>query len=385
MKQVCDINKCTGCSACMQICPKKCIKMLPDKQGHIISVIDEKQCINCERCVKTCPANYPPAFNYPKQCYAAWAKNEDVRMSCASGGISTVLSEYIINNGGIVYGCAILKELEFKHIRVDNIKDLELLKGSKYVYSNCEDVYKNIKQDWSENKKVLFIGTPCQKAGILNYIGKNENLYTIDLICHGFPSQQMLKELFAQIDIKDIKSVKFRENNVRKIIYEKQNGENITICNLSKQRWQNYYYEGFLSKTIIRNSCFECLFSKPKRIGDITLGDFWGIGKKEKFEHSTKNGCCACLINTDKGQNLFNNIKDNIECYERNINEAIEGNHSLREISKKNLNSIIFNFLYPKINFNSAVFLSCFDKILKYKIKRTVKNGISLFQRIKTK
>ena len=377
MKQVCDINKCTGCSACMQICPKKCIKMLPDKQGHIISVIDEQQCINCEQCVKTCPVNNPPAFNYPKQCYAAWAKNEDVRTSCASGGISTLLSEYIINNGGIVYGCASLKELKFKHIRIDNIKDLELLKGSKYVYSNCEYVYKNIKQDLSDNKKVLFIGTPCQNAGILNYIGENKNLYTVNLICHGVPSQQMLKENISnKIDISNISSVSFRENNDFKIKCNDLEKRTITICDFSKIRWENCYYEGFFRQLTFRKSCYSCLFAKSRRIGDITLGDFWGIGKKEKFEHSTKNGCSVCLINTDKGQNIFNNIKDNVEYYERNVNEAVEGNDQLRYPSKKGYNKIFFDFLYPKISFDKAILISCFERFLKYKIKMFVERII---------
>ena len=377
MKQVCGINKCTGCSACVQVCPKKCIKMQPNKKGHILSVIDEKLCVNCGMCVKVCPINNNPKFNFPKKCYAAWAKNKDIRISCSSGGVSTVLSEYIINNGGIVYGCASLKNLEFKHIRVDNIKDLELLKGSKYVFSNCEDIYIKIKQDLLDNKKVLFIGTSCQNAGILNYIGNDENLYTLNLICHGVPSQQMLKQSFAnKVNIKNISNISFRNNNDYNMVYKTLNNEIIEICNLSKKRWENYYYEGFIRAIILRNSCYNCFFSKPERIGDITLGDFWGIGKKKKFEYSTKNGCSVCLINTERGQFLFDNIKNNIEYYERNIDEAIEGNARLRYSSEKKYNVSFFNFLYPKINFNKAVLLSCFEKFLKYKIKRFIKQLI---------
>lgn len=388
MKQVCDISKCTGCSACVQVCSKKCIKMLPDKQGHIISVIDEKQCVNCGMCIKVCPINNKPIFYFPKKCYAAWAKSEKTRKSCSSGGIATILSEYVINNGGVVYGCASLKNLEFKHIRVDNTKDLELLKGSKYVYSSCEDSYKNIKQDLLDNKKVLLVGTPCQNAGILNYIGENENLYIVNLICHGVPSQQMLKESFSKkIDISNIKSLSFRENNNFKMKYQSLiNGRYISICDFSKKRWENYYYEGFFRQIIFRKSCYHCLFAKSERIGDLTLGDFWGIGRKEKFEHSIKNGCSVCLINTVKGLFLFDNIKDNIEYYERNINEAIEGNSQLRYPSQQNYNVKFFNLLYPKIGFDNSVKISCFEKVLKYKIKRVIKNGMNFwFQKDKIK
>jgi len=377
VKHVCDINKCTGCAACVQVCPKKCIKMLPNKKGHIVSVIDEKQCVNCGHCIRICPINNKPTFNFPKKCYATWAKNEHTRTSCSSGGICTILSEYIINTGGIVYGCASLKNLEFKHVRVDNIKDLEFLRGSKYVFSSCEDIYIKIKQDLLNNKKVLFIGTPCQNAGVLNYIGNNESLYTINLICHGVPSQQMLKESYDnKIDVSNINSVSFRENNNFKMKYTNSKGKINTICDFSKARWENYYYEAFFRQISFRSSCYDCIFAKSERIGDITLGDFWGLGKKEKFEYSIKKGCSVCLINTDKGQTLFNNIKNNIEFYERSINEAIEGNNQLRYSSQQNYNVKIFNFLYPKISFNKAVLISCFEKFLKYKIKIFIKKLI---------
>lgn len=377
MKQVCNIKDCTGCSACVQVCPKNCIKMLSDKKGHIISVIDEKECVNCGQCSKVCPVNNNPTFNFPKKCYAAWATNEKTRKNCSSGGIATVLSEYFINNGGIVYGCASLKNLDFKHIRVDNVKDLELLKGSKYVYSKCEDIYIKIKQDLLNNKQVLFIGTPCQNAGIINYIGKNEHLYMVNLICHGVPSLQMLREsISSKIDINNFYSMSFRDGHEFKMKYQNLNKETITICDFSKVRWENYYYEGFFRQIIFRKSCYNCFFAKAERIGDITIGDFWGIGKKEKFEYSIKKGCSVCLINTDRGQFLFDNVKNSINFYERNINEAIEGNPQLRRPSKQNYNAKIFNFLYPKIGFNNSVKISCFERFFKYKIQKIVK-GIS--------
>ena len=125
-KTICSTIYCSGCGACVANCPKHCIYLKPNKQGHFFPEINKQQCINCGICTKTCPVNTKPIFNFPEKCYAAWSKNENIRLSCSSGGIATILSESIINNGGVVYGCASLKNLEFKHIRVDNLKDLEL-------------------------------------------------------------------------------------------------------------------------------------------------------------------------------------------------------------------------------------------------------------------
>lgn len=371
MKQVCDINKCTGCSACSQVCPEKCIKMLADKRGHVISVVDEQSCINCGICAKICPINNSPTFFYPKECYAAWAKNEDIRISCSSGGISTLLSEYIVNSGGIVYGCASLKNLEFKHIRVDNIKDLELLKGSKYVYSNCEDSYKNIEKDLSNNKKVLFVGTPCQNAGILKYIGYNKNLYTINLICHGVPSQQMLKE-YIRKKLKDeikVKNISFRNGNNFILKCDGYNFSNTVIPNM--------YLTLFLKGINYRPSCYNCTYAQENRIGDITLGDFWGIGKKEPFKKNIENGCNVIIVNTDKGLQLLNSCRTEIYLYQREYDEAIAGNKQLQHHVYCGIYTKIFNKFYPLLSFNKAAFFSSFPMLLFEAIKNIIKKYAS--------
>ncbi len=196
MKEICPKDKCTGCAACFNACGKKAITMTEDSCGYVHPQIDNELCVDCGLCTKVCPVNTKISLRYPLDCYAATVKSDEELLSCASGGIATELSRYVIDNGGVVYGCT-GKDIRYvHHIRVDCKEDLQFLKGSKYVQSFIGETYKAVKNDLQTEKLVLFVGTPCQVAGLQGFLRQKDypNLITADLVCHGVPSQRMLND-----------------------------------------------------------------------------------------------------------------------------------------------------------------------------------------------
>lgn len=374
---ICDKSECTGCSACKNICPKGCITMIPnDTLRHVYPSINDDICIQCGLCVKVCPANHTPHRFTSRISYAGWNKNVNEYKSCSSGGAATAICRTILEKGGIVYGCAQFPGIEIKHIRVDSPDQLYLLKESKYAQSIIDDTYRNILTDLNSGKRVLFIGTPCQVAGLKNYIGKRDtNLYTIDLVCHGVPSQGYLKQHVKSI-VGSLNNViiRFRENNayVFSIKIKDDNGTKKTIYRnaIFEKRYQDGYLNSFFDGYSFRDSCYNCKFANIKRCSDLTLGDFWGIGKEIPFEHEHKYGCSLLLPNTDKGAYLIENIKDQFYLYERSVEEAIKGNSQLRHPVSINRRKKFFRKLTRFLSINIAYHISVADLPLRHRLFR---------------
>lgn len=371
---ICDKNKCTGCFCCFNVCPRNAISMEEDKFGYIYPKIDTKKCINCNICKMRCPSNNVLPLNTIKKCYAGMDKNNKSREKSSSGGIAYILSKFIIKHGGIVYGASFESGLKVEHVRVDNLTCLEKLRGSKYVHSYINDTYKQAKEDLKTGKQVLFIGTPCQISGLKFYLGKNyDNLYLIDIICHGVPSLQFLKEEIG--DIKNIDNIIFRENNNFYLsIFSK--GKKI----INKYFLDSPYYDGFLCGTTYRDNCYNCLYAQPKRIGDITLGDFWGLHDDSKLYDSREKGVSLILILNNKGQKLFNNISNEIIYEERNIQEAIDGNKQLRHPTKINRTAKKFKQKYIKGKFVQAYNRSHKRGLLYRKIKNILSKNKKIYK-----
>lgn len=368
---ICPKEKCTGCFACHNICPKNAINMVEDEFGYIYPVIDEKKCINCNLCKKVCPSLNPIKAIYPQKCYAMYAKDKKIRDESTSGGAATIFSTYIIKNGGVVYGATYSKGI-INHLRIDNLKDLPKLKGSKYVHSYILDTYKEAKKDLTNNKKVLFIGTPCQIAGLKRYLMKDyDNLYLIDIICHGVPSQKYLKDEIG-------------ENN-EKVSFRSKDGFILKTYNTlneskSTELSDSNYYSSFMSGLIYRENCYNCFYAKPERISDITIGDFWGLGKDSKLYDYDNSGVSVILPITDKGIKLFEECCDKMIYEERKIEEAINGNAQLRYATLKPKNYYKFQKVYLKSGFSTA-----YKKTNKIKIlKRKLKNNKYIYEIYKT-
>lgn len=349
--KICDYTKCSGCFACANACPVGAIQMKPGKIGHLFPVISDK-CIECYKCIRTCPVNMPVELQRPSKTFAFWIKDDKEHTTSTSGGAAACFTNYILENGGTVYGCASLPYGIIEHIRIDKKEDAYKLKGSKYVHSHINGALKLIKDDLNNGKKVLFIGLPCQVAGLKNYIGKNsECLYTIDLICHGVPSQQVLFEYIKSLGIKreDVDVVAFRESK----------GYYLSILSAGrslyrKNECKDLYYMAFNDNLCFRNSCFICRYSVLERIGDLTIGDFWGLGKKVPFSHDSHGNVSVVLVNTPKGKYLMDVCANKYEAIERTLQEAIAGNHNLSRPSVAS-NADKFQALYGHVSIQTAL------------------------------
>lgn len=379
MKLICDKKECTGCGLCAARCPKHCIEMKPGFLGHLYPEIDQSKCIDCKLCQKGCPSLQDISSCYPKKAYAAWSKDEEDYVTSTSGGIASVLSQYIVAKGGVVYGCSVLPNIQISHIRVDKLENLHLLKGSKYVQSQINDIIPQLRKDVQERNLVLFIGTPCQVTAIKQlYKTMPNNLYLVDIICHGTPSNQFLKDYIQRnlkIDAARVTNVKFRLPDAFSLCVFEQDKLLYKSNNLWTHRYEDLYYNTFIDGYTYRDSCFSCHYAKSNRISDLTIGDFWGLGKevsdKDIPEH--KNGISCILPITDKGMILLNAICFNINIYERPVAEAINGNDQLRHPKNKNWRISMFQKLHNLIGVKAAYHLMVADKMVKYKLRKILK------------
>ena len=330
IKAVCDSAKCSGCFACVNICPVSAIQMHPGKIGHLYPLITDK-CIECGKCQKICPANNPVDLQEPLKTYAFWVKDDNEHRTSTSGGAAACFTNYILKGGGIVYGCASLPDGIIEHVRISKVEDAPKLKGSKYVHSHINEIFRLIKKDLLSGYKVLFIGLPCQVAGLKNYIGGNSNeLYTVDLICHGVPSQQVLFEYLSSIGIErsNIKHVTFRESHGYYLSVQTKTGKDYR-----KHEALDLYYMAFNDNLCFRDSCYTCPYSTLKRCGDITIGDFWGLGQNVPFDHNPNGNVSVVLVNNHKGAQLIEQTAEGSIAVERTLNEAVSGNHNLKSPS----------------------------------------------------
>ena len=369
---ICDKKKCTGCFACFNICPKKAINMIEDDNGFIYPIIDEKKCVNCNLCKKICPSINNAEKHSNQKCYAVFSKSKEIREKSTSGGIATTMSLEIIKNGGVVYGAAYADNCKVRHIRVNRVEELNQLQGSKYVHSYIEETYKNVKQDLTneEKNRVLFIGTPCQVAGLKKYLNKDyENLITIDIICHGVPSQKYLKDEVKRIyDDTNIDRVNFRSGNNYGFYIEK-NKEYVYGIDIKKSP----YCDSFMNGLSLRENCYNCQYANPERVSDITIGDFWGLSKESNFYDERGKGVSTVIISTKKGMDFFEENRNEFYIEERPYEESVNGNSQLRKPTIKNKNADRFKKIYASNGFYKT-YKKCTKLLrLKRKVKRLLK------------
>ena len=359
MEKICNVNKCTGCMACYNICPMNAISMAYNERTELSPIVNKEKCINCNLCQTICPANKDINVIEPNKVYACWNLDEEKRKTSSSGAIAYTLYENIIENDGVVFGCSYDDNLQLKFSYAESLDDIEKYKTSKYSQAYIGESYKNVEKFLKLGKKVLFIGSPCQVQGLKNYLRKDyENLYLVDFICHGVPSQLIIDEYIKFLNLEKKPSnmtfrgiysfilTLYKENE---IIYQKSSKEDA-------------YYYSFLNSLFYRESCYQCKFAQSKRGGDITIGDFWDIGRNIPFEHDTSSGVSAALINTKKGAKLFESIKSRIFYEERTLDEAVAGNAQLKAPSKKNQYYDLFLDFYKKYSFKKAI-EECFTKM----------------------
>lgn len=314
-KSIKDVScdKCVGCTACVNICPKNCIKMQVDQEGFAYPVIDAEQCINCGRCYKACPTIKNEKQKYYPRALGMINRSQRIREESSSGGIFYNLGRFIIEEGGVVCAATLDDGMRVKHILVDDIREMECLMKSKYVQSDLGNCYSQILELLTQGKKVLFVGTPCQVCGLRTFLGKEyENLFRVDLICHGVPSPQIWREFVENIENEKhskCNSVSFRNRTLEgwknfgmKIEFE----DGSTYIDTQKQ---NPYMFGFLKGYIDRKCCYDCQFKGINRCSDLTIGDFWSVDKYEKGFNDNK-GTSLVYVNTLKGKKMIEEIKN---------------------------------------------------------------------------
>lgn len=333
-----DLNKCYGCFACANICPKNCIELKQNEEGFFMPEVDRSACINCGLCDKVCIIGKTgkDLIDHKKRpaCYYGFLKDDALRKRSASGGLAYALSAECIKNGGVVFGVVGKWFENVHHVKAETLEQLEEICGSKYVQSQIGNMYTEAKEELERGKTVLFTGTPCQIAGLYSYLGKDyDNLLTADLMCHGVPSQKVLKAEIAEKEKQKGKikwlgrSNKYQFAPSQYIInYESGAEEVINETGL-------YFRKAFVANLIQRKSCNNCMFSQLPRVGDISMGDiFIGFGKKPLSVMDPKNiGVSSVVVNSPKGKHALNKISNIFEYGPMTLERTILSHNTLAQ------------------------------------------------------
>lgn len=372
---------CCGCGACELKCPKQCIELVENNEGFLYPSLNRNKCIDCGICKNVCPMEIERKDDKMLP-YAAYSKNKNILRQSSSGGIFSEFSEYILENQGKVYGAYMDKKFNVTHIGIETSDDLYKLTSSKYVQSDINNTYLTCKEDLDNKRLVFYVGTPCQIYGLKKFLGKEyENLYTADLICHGVPSKKMFysyidylekkhKGILTDINFRDKEKNKWSITLSYKILKNGKEKKYNKISSLSE------YFNGFLSGSFMRDSCYKCPFSATKRYGDVTLGDFWGY---QKSLPSLRNddGLSIVLCNTNRGRNMIELLK------RRNVFLTQVSEESVLKSENKNL---FYPTRRPEIRNNIYIELDRdgFDSISNkyfrdnFTLKNRIKNLIPL-------
>ncbi len=379
-----DSSVCTGCGACVAICPLNCIRMQEDKYGASLPAIDKTKCSKCGICSKYCPANTPPTFSYPKACYASWLDNREERALCASGGLAYAISKYMIESrNGIVFGVAYNENMEPVFSSAETTTELEPFKGSKYVQARIDkSIYRQIIQYLKAGRFVLFVGTPCQVAGLYSAVKgvDTARLMTIDLICHGVAPARYLAEEVKTLTgrrRRAICDIRFRGNDdfryslglIRRLLGRGVEGNNYSLTLWSRNKDgsikrlyrgdknHNYYLRGFLEGITLRDNCYSCRYARPERISDLTLGDFIGLGSNGPFQYSAGN-VSSVFCNTDKGDKFYREAissNSSLRNFERQYGERLNYRPSLLEPCPRHPLNTEFRRFYPELGYPKTI------------------------------
>lgn len=352
--------KCTGCMACVQSCPRSCIRIEKDQFGNLYPAILEISCIQCGKCDQVCPEHYPVPKRVPQHAWAAWSLDADTRRKAASGGAASEFYRQALQDGWWICGTAWQADFKAVHELSKDFDAIERFRNSKYVFSDCSDAYSEIAELLKSGERVLFISLPCKVAGLLKFLGGgHKNLLTVDIVCHGTPSHQMLKEHIAAVDpYHEATALSFRIDNT--FAFHLKNGTRTVYRKVGRM---DLYLASFLEGLSYRPSCYRCSYADNGRVSDLTICDFWGLGKEIPFDHPYIGAVSAVLVNTPAGESFWNRCKQAFFFEERPVREAIAGNAQLNFPTPIHPRQAIFESLYKNCGFEKAV-----SKILKREI-----------------
>ena len=329
-------NKCTGCYSCVNICPKNCIRMVENEEGFWFPQIDSGVCVGCNLCEKHCPVlNELPIHKKEEdvKVYAFIHKDENVRKNSSSGGAFSAIAEYVLSQGGVVFGAAFDEKFDVCHICVDNISELSRLRGSKYVQSRIGNTYQQAEKYLKTGRMVLFTGTACQTSGLIAYLGRDyENLITQDLICHGVPSPMAWRkyiQLREQLERSKVKRIFFRDKSYGwhnwHIAFWFENG-----AEYKQNQRDDMMIMSFLRGKCSRECCYDCKFKQKVRLADFTLADFWGIEHLAP-ELNDEKGVSSVYVNSEKAARIIQAVRSRADFREMDLDSAVSYNLAMVE------------------------------------------------------
>lgn len=331
-----DLEECCGCSACASACTSQCIVMQEDEEGFLYPRINAENCTSCNLCKKVCPINQERAIqpDYPVKAYACINKNEAERLQSSSGGVFCVLARYVLERGGKVYGAAFDKEWAVCHIKIDTVEEIGKLQGSKYLQSNKNAIYKQVKEDLQAGREVLFSGTPCEIGGLKGFLGrKYEKLLCVDVVCHGVPSPMVWQKYLAYIE-EQTGCPRDRESTpAHRSKSDGWSRYSVSIpfshdTEYRKEHDKDLYMRTFLENIILRPSCYNCHFKPSAGLSDISLADFWGI-ENVLPEFFDDKGTSLILVNTGYGNTIFREIQDSLRWQQVDYDMAVKYNQAI--------------------------------------------------------
>lgn len=350
-------SKCCGCGACYNVCPCKCISMYVDSEGFSYPMIDKNRCIDCGLCEKICPVLHPVQIAEKPVVFAAINNNAAIRERSSSGGIFTLLAERTIKKGGVVFGASFDENWRVVHQYTETMEGLARFRGSKYVQSDIGTSFQDAKHFLDQGREVLFSGTPCQIAGLKNYLRKSySNLFTVDLVCHGTPSpdiwrKYLLETICKRLNLKNIKDLNIGDHISNICFRSKENGwKNFHVRFEYKNGeveslpfYRNSYMSVFLSNLSLRPCCYSCPAKLYQIQSDITLADFWGVNEICP-EIDDDKGCGLIFVNDKEKLELL----DILDCKLKRLflDSIVEYNSSILNSVKEPINRSFFFFVY---------------------------------------
>ena len=374
---ICPRERCTGCAACFNACPSECISMDPDQEGFLRPVIDQERCDECGACTDVCPIlnmGRPDETRKPGV-YACWDKDDAVRFRSASGGAFSAFASSTLGENGIVFGAAYDGNMKVGHVGVTQKGELPRLRGSKYVQSDVVRVYTEIRSFLKQGRKVLFSGTPCQVAGLKAFIGgPDDNMLTCDLLCKGVPSPGLFEKYVSNLEQR-FRGKLVTLNPRHKLLGWKlpstkavfADGREFVLSGLD-----DAFMFGFANNTTLREACYQCPYSNNVREGDVSLGDFWGIGEGDPFHHDTRNGVSLVLVNTEKGHVFFGDSTGNLYVEQRTLAEARQRQRVMKQPVREPKERKAVFADYQRLGFDELAKRHLMDKGVKGLIKSVV-------------
>lgn len=385
MINISDKSKCCGCTACASICPYDAICMQPDELGFLYPMVDRTKCVDCGLCEKVCSFNdhYDTSLNFEKpKSYAARHKEMSEVETSRSGATFIALSDWVLEQGGVVYGAGYTDHFRVVHKRATTKESRNEFKGSKYVQSDLTRIFRMVKDDLRKDRIVLFSGTPCQVSALHSFVGLKlrQNLYLIDIVCHGVPSPYVWRDFVAYLEKKqqnEIRWVNFRDKQEYGWAAHR---ETFVFSNSNKKKTFNLQY---YQEVMFRRSCYHCHFCNTKRSGDITIGDYWGWDKNVPEMNRDDKGLSLILVNTRKGEALLESAKEKMNIVSTCLESSLQPNliHPTalppqRDNFEKDYTLYGFEYVAKRYGIISE---RCMFKMLKSKITSQMIRLVNLF------